>query len=73
MRDHYLPEYFKRQHSSWTTAQIQKRIAHLTPEDMDDMVNSSVYDMNDDHVRLVVQNIMTNWQKRSVNGEYMQF
>ncbi len=70
LRDHYLPEYFKRQHSSWTTAQIQKRIAHLTPEDMDDMVNSSVYDMNDDHVRLVVQNIMTNWQKRSVNGEY---
>ena len=70
LHDHYLPEYFRRQNPSWTTTQIQQRINRLCPEDMDDMISSSVYDMNQDHVHLVVKDIMENWQKRSVDCQY---
>lgn len=70
LHDHYLPEYFRRQNPSWTTTQIQQRINRLRPEDMDDMISSSVYDMNQDHVHLVVKDIMENWQKRSVDCQY---
>ena len=49
---------------------IQDRIENLQPEDMDDMIEPSVYDNNQKHVELVVKDVLDNWDKRSRNSEY---
>lgn len=70
LTNHYLPAYFSQMHPTWTEDKIDYHIHHLSPEDMDDMVSSSVYDMNDQHIHLVVKDIVDNWEKRSVNYKY---
>lgn len=66
----YLPKYFAKRHPEWSNAQITDRINHLQEADMDDMIDPSVYDMNRDHVRLVVSDIFEHWEGRSNHGKY---
>lgn len=66
----YLPKYFRNLHPKWTDAEIQNRIQHLTPEDMDDVLQPSVYDNNEAHVKLVVDDIYKYWANRSNGGKY---
>lgn len=70
MRNKYLPEFYLSKYPKWTDEQIQDKIDHLTEDDMDDMVEPSFYDNNEDHVRLVVEDIFKNWKNRSNNGKY---
>ena len=70
MRTKYLPRFFKDQHPDWSEERIEHRIENLTPEDMDDAVEASFYDNNEDHVRLVVKDIFENWRNRSNEGRY---
>lgn len=65
-----MPAYFKARYPKYTDKQIQDRINNLKPEDMDDMIEPSVYDNNQKHVELVVKDVLKNWDKRSRNGEY---
>ena len=53
-----------------TDEEIQERIANMNENDMDDKVEPSVYDENHKHIELVVEDILKNWNKRSVNGKY---
>lgn len=39
-------------------------------EDIDDNIRASVYDTSEDHVQLVVKDILDNWQSRSSNRKY---
>lgn len=41
-----------------------------TEEDMDDNIKASIYDSSEEHVELVVNDIFTNWKKRSNNRKY---
>lgn len=70
LREEYLPAYFSEKHQSWTADDIKNYIKHLPNEEMDDTVSSSVYDMNQKHVELVVENIISNWDKRSSHRRY---
>lgn len=70
LKEQYLPEYFHDLHPKWTKEKIQDRINNLKPEDMDDMIQPSVYDNNPKHVQLVVKDVLDNWNKRSRNGTY---
>lgn len=70
MREKYLPSFYRQQHPDWSDEQIQEKIDNMTPEDMDDAVEPSFYDENDDHVALVVQDIFNNWRNRSNDGKY---
>ena len=70
LKEQYLPAYFKARYPKYTDEQIQDRINNLKPEDMDDMIEPSVYDNNQKHVELVVKDVLKNWDKRSRNGEY---
>lgn len=70
LREEYLPAYFSEKHQSWTADDIKNYIKHLPNEEMDDTVSSSVYDMNQKHVELVVDNIISNWDKRSSHRRY---
>jgi type I restriction enzyme R subunit len=70
MRNQYLPEYFKGRCPSMSDQDIQDRINNMHSEDMDDMVEPSVYDNNEKHVELVVKDVLDNWDKRSVHGKY---
>lgn len=70
LKQDYLPDYFKQRHPKWTNEQINARINKLTPEDMDDTVSPSVYDMNPDHVKLVVTDILDKWDKRSNHRQF---
>ena len=70
MKEKYLPQFYLGQHPDWSEEQIQRKIASLTPEDMDDTVEASFYDNNEAHVRAVVDDIFANWRNRSAEGRY---
>ena len=70
LKEQYLPTYFKTRYPKYSEQQIQNRINNLQPDDMDDMIEPSVYDNNQKHVKLVVKDVLENWDKRSRNGEY---
>lgn len=70
MKEKYLPRFYRDQHPNWTDSQIEKKIANLTQDDMDDAIEPSFYDENPDHVKEVVRDIFENWRNRSSEGKY---
>lgn len=70
MKEKYLPKFYKQQYPRWSEEQIQTKINNLTAEDMDDAVEASFYDDNNEHVALVVEDIFKNWRNRSNEGKY---
>lgn len=70
MKSEYLPAFYKKEHPEWTEQDIAQKIQNLSPEDMDDMVEPSFYDENEDHVKLVVEDIFKKWRNRSADGKY---
>lgn len=70
LREEYLPKYFHFRYPDWSDSQITQRIENITPEDMDDAVVPSVYDMNKQHVSLVVKDVLSKWGKRSSEWKY---
>lgn len=70
MKEKYLPVFYRGRYPSWTEEQIQDKITNLTQDDMDDAVEPSFYDNNDEHVKLVVADIFKNWRNRSNDGKY---
>lgn len=70
LRNKYLPEYFKARYPRMSEQDIEMRIDNMADEDMDDTIEPSVYDNNEKHVQLVVDDIIKNWNKRSRGGEY---
>lgn len=70
MRGKYLPRFYRKQYPKWSEEDIQTKIHNLSQEDMDDEIEASFYDENEDHVRLVVEDIFTNWRNRSNEGKY---
>lgn len=70
MKRDYLPAFYKEKHPDWNEEKIQEKIDNLTPEDMDDAVESSFYDENLEHIKLVVKDIFDKWKNRSNDGKY---
>lgn len=70
MKREYLPAFYRERYPKWTEKQIQEKINNLNQEDMDDAIEPSFYDENLDHVKLVVEDIFTNWRNRSNEGKY---
>ncbi|MDU4878357.1 MAG: type I restriction endonuclease subunit R, partial [Veillonella dispar] len=58
------------QYPNWNELDIERKIANLTDNDMDDMIEPSFYDNNLDHVKLVVEDIFKNWRNRSNDSAY---
>ena len=70
MKLEYLPKFYKDKYPDWNDLDIERKIANLTDNDMDDMIEPSFYDNNLDHVKLVVEDIFKNWRNRSNDGAY---
>lgn len=70
LKNEYLPRYFHFRYPKMSKDEIQERINNLRDDDMDDMIEPSVYDENQKHVEKVVEDVLKNWDKRSVNGKY---
>ena len=70
MKLEYLPKFYKDKYPDWNELDIERKIANLTDNDMDDMIEPSFYDNNLDHVKLVVEDIFKNWRNRSNDGAY---
>lgn len=70
MRRQYLPAFYKSRYPKWSEEQITKKIDHLTEKDIDDTIEPSFYDENEEHIRLVVEDVFKNWKNRSNNGKY---
>lgn len=70
LKNEYLPQYFRARYPKMSDQDIKDRIANMRDEDMDDMVEPSVYDENKQHVHKVVEDIIKHWNRRSVNGKY---
>lgn len=66
----YLPEFYRTMNPNWTDDDIKTKISMLKDEDMDDLVQPSVYDMNQKHVALVVKDILDKWRNRSDDYRY---
>lgn len=70
MRVEYLPAFYREHHPKWSESQIEEKITHLTEEDIDDTIEPSFYDENEEHIKLVVKDVFKNWKNRSNNGKY---
>jgi len=70
MKENYLPHFYREQYPKWSDEKIKFKIDNLTQEDMDDAVEPSFYDENQDHIELVVKDIFANWRNRSNEGKY---
>ena len=70
MKLEYLPKFYKDKYPDWNDLDIERKIANLTDNDMDDMIEPSFYDNNQDHVKLVVEDIFKYWRNRSNDGAY---
>ena len=70
MKLEYLPKFYAKKYPNWNELDIERKIANLTDDDMDDMIEPSFYDNNQDHVKLVVEDIFKNWRNRSNDGAY---
>ena len=70
MKLEYLPKFYKEKYPNWNELDIERKIANLTDNDMDDMIEPSFYDNNLDHVKLVVEDIFKNWRNRSNDSAY---
>ncbi|MEG2251159.1 MAG: HsdR family type I site-specific deoxyribonuclease [Bacilli bacterium] len=70
MKTKYLPQFYKTRNPQWTDEQIAVKINNLTDEDIDDSIEPSFYDENQEHVKLVVEDIFKNWRNRSNEGRY---
>lgn len=65
-----LPAVLEGKHPGWSQDQIRLYIARMEPKEVDDLIDSGVYDMNAKHVAAVVKNILDHWDNRSVGGRY---
>ena len=70
MRTEYLPNFYGDKYPKWTQSQIEAKIENLSPEDMDDSIETSFYDENPEHIKLVVEDVFRNWRNRSNEGKY---
>lgn len=70
MKSEYLPEFYRNRYPDWTDDKIEFKINNLTPNDMDDAIEPSIYDENPKHIELVVEDIFKNWRNRSNDGKY---
>ena len=70
MKLEYLPKFYKDKYPDWNDLDIERKIANLTDNDMDDMIEPSFYDNNQDHVKFVVEDIFKIWRNRSNDGAY---
>ncbi|MEG0330658.1 MAG: HsdR family type I site-specific deoxyribonuclease [Longicatena sp.] len=70
MKTKYLPQFYKTRNPQWTDEQIAVKINNLTDEDIDDSIEPSFYDENQEHVKIVVEDIFKNWRNRSNEGRY---
>ena len=46
MKLEYLPKFYKEKYPNWNDLDIERKIANLTDNDMDDMIEPSFYDNN---------------------------
>lgn len=70
LKTEYLPKFYQNLYPKWTEQDITAKISTLNDEDMDDLVKPGVYDMNQQHVELVVKDILGKWRNRSDDYRY---
>lgn len=70
LRREHLPSFYANKYPNWTDKDIARKISRLTQADIDELVDSNAYDENEEHIRLVVEDIFKHWRNRSVNGKY---
>lgn len=70
LKNEYLPAFYTERYPKWSDSDIKRKIDNLTPNDMDDAVEPSVYDSNPQHVELVVKDILEKWKNRSNDYRY---
>lgn len=70
VRERLLPDLLREQYPQWTEAEINSKIARIEPAEVDQMIDSGVYDENPQHVKAVVKDIVDKWRNRSVQGKY---
>ncbi|NEG69222.1 type I restriction endonuclease subunit R [Bifidobacterium sp. BRDM6] len=70
IKEQLLPELIKRRYPDWDDNRIEHKIARMSPDEVDDYIDSGIYDDNHDHVKAVVDDILKHWRNRSHDGRY---
>lgn len=65
-----LPDMLRQRYPHWSDKDISRKIARMTPEEVDEYIDSGVYDNNQKHVEQVVDDIVRHWRNRSKDGRY---
>lgn len=65
-----LPQLLQAKYPSWDNLAIERKIARMSPEEVDDYIDSGIYDNNQEHVEAVVTDILNKWRNRSKEGKY---
>lgn len=70
IKEKLLPDLLRIKNPTLTDPEIEMRIASMTGEEVDSLVDSGIYDCNEQHVQAVVEDVISHWNSRSVNGKY---
>lgn len=70
LKEKLLPDLLRIKEPSLTDPEVELRIASMTSEEADALVDSGIYDCNELHVKAVVNDIISHWNSRSANGKY---
>ncbi|WEV68917.1 HsdR family type I site-specific deoxyribonuclease [Bifidobacterium sp. ESL0775] len=70
IKDELLPKMLEEKYPNWGEKAINKKIANMSPEEVDDYIDSDLYDNNAKHVEAVVDDIVKHWRNRSKEGKY---
>lgn len=62
VRERLLPDLLREEYPQWTEAEINSKIARIEPAEVDQMIDSGVYDENPQHVKAVVKDIVDKWR-----------
>ena len=65
-----LPDLLRQRYPHWSDKDISRKVARMSPEEVDKYVDSGVYDNNQKHVEQVVDDIVVHWRNRSKEGRY---
>jgi len=70
LKEQLLPEKIREQHEDWSDRKIENRIARMSPDEVDQYIDTGIYDNNPEHVQAVVDDILKYWRNRSHDGRY---
>lgn len=70
LKGEVLPQLLKKKYPAWNEHEINDKIARMEPSEVDELIDSRLFDNNQNHVTAVVDDIFAKWRNRSNVSKY---